>query len=146
MRGDVATARERAATLRDLFGKRFYLEMQHHLRPEDARTVLAQAELADDLRLPYVATNGVAYAARSDAKLADVLQCIRYKTALHKAGTLLRPNHEHALKSPAQMAKLFAPYPLAIANTLKIAERCPRLVQWRNAVSARPGGSRWKIT
>ena len=124
LRGDVATARERAATLRDLFGKRFYLEMQHHLRPEDARTVLAQAELAEELRLPYVATNGASYASPDDAFLCDALTCVKYRTTLQDAGTLLLPNHEFYLKSPAQMARLFTPYPKALSNTLAIAERC----------------------
>jgi len=124
LRGDAATARERAAALRDLFGGRFYLELQHHLRPEDARTVLAQVELAAALGVPYVATNGAAYAWPGDAFVCDVLTCVKHRTTLAEAGTRLLPNHEFYLKSPAQMARLFAPYPKALANTLAIAERC----------------------
>jgi len=123
-RQDVATAERRATTLRDLFGGRFYLELQHHLRPDDARLVLAQVALAERLGIPYVATNGVAYARRDDARLCDVLTCIKYKTNLQRAGTLLLPNAEYYLKSPAQMARLFAPYPKALRATLAIAERC----------------------
>jgi error-prone DNA polymerase len=123
-RGDVATAERRAMTLRDLFGGRFYLELQHHLRPDDARLVLAQIALAERLGIPYVATNGVAYASRDDARLCDVLTCIKYKTNLQSAGTLLLANAEFYLKSPAQMARLFAPYPKALRATLAIAERC----------------------
>ncbi len=63
--------------------------------------------------MPYVATNGAAYATREDARLCDVLTCVKYGTTLHDAGTLLRPNHEHYLKTPAQMARLFAEFPLA---------------------------------
>ena len=44
LRGDVATARERTAELRDIFGGRYYAELQHHLRPEDARLILAQID------------------------------------------------------------------------------------------------------
>jgi error-prone DNA polymerase len=124
LRGDASSAEERAATLRDLFPGRFYLELQHHLRPEDARLVLAQVELAERLGLPYVATNGVAYAHPEDAHLCDVLTCVKHKTDLKRAGTLLLPNAEFYLKSPLQMARLFAPYPAAIKNTLAIAERC----------------------
>jgi error-prone DNA polymerase len=124
LRGDAATARERAAALRDLFEGRFYLELQHHLRPEDARACAASLELAAAAGIPYVATNGVAYAVREDALLCDILTCIKHRTTLESAGTLLLPNHEFHLKSPAQMARLFAPYPKALANTLAIAERC----------------------
>jgi error-prone DNA polymerase len=124
----VANDDERAlaigAELRDRFPGRFYLEMQHHLRPEDGALVHAIAHLARTLDVPYVATNGVAYADRRDAKLADVLTCVRYKSTLANAGTLLRPNAEFYLKTPEQMARLFAPYPLAIRNTLAIVERC----------------------
>jgi len=124
LRGDVATARERAARLRDLFDGRVFVELQHHLRPEDARLILAQVDLAGALGMPYVATNGAAYAAPDDALLCDVLTCVKYGTTLPDAGTLLAPNREFYLKSPAQMATIFAPYPLAIANTLAVAERC----------------------
>ena len=124
LRGDHAGARERVARLRELFPGRFYLELQQHLRPEDARLVLSQVELAEELRIPYVATNGAAYAHPHDAKLCDILTCVKYKTSLQRAGTLLLPNHEFYLKSPAQMLRIFAPYPKALKNTLAIAERC----------------------
>ncbi len=121
---DDARALAIGAELRDRFPGSFYLEMQHHLRPEDGALVHAMARLARTLDVPYVATNGVAYADRADAKLADVLTCVRYKSTLANAGTLLRPNAEYSLKTPEQMARLFAPYPLAIRNTIAVAERC----------------------
>ena len=134
LRGDIGVARARYEALRDLFPGSFYIELQHHLRPEDARLLLAQIELATELAIPYVASNGAAYATQNDAPLCDVLTCVKYRTSLPKAGTLLLPNHEYYLKSPAQMAQIFAPYPAAIANTCAIAERCC----WaRNCMEAR---------
>ena len=122
---DEAGARAIGARLRDCFAPgAFFLELQHHARPEDAALIHASVHLAEEIGVPYVATNGVAYARRSDARLADVLQCVRYKTTLSNANMLLRPNHEHGLKTPTQMITLFAAYPRAIANTLAIAERC----------------------
>ena len=117
-------ARAIANRLHALFEGRFYLELQHHLRPDDGTLMHAQVQLADALGIPYVATNGVAYATSLDAPLADVLACVRYKTTLERSGTLLRPNAEHYLKSADQMARLFAAYPRAIRRTLEIAERC----------------------
>jgi error-prone DNA polymerase len=124
LRDDSAVARTRADALRQLFPGRLYVELQHHLRPEDVRLIHAQLELASALNLPSVATNGVAYAQRDDARLCDVLTCVKYKTNLASAGTLLLPNAEFHLKSAAQMARLFAPYPHALATTLAVAERC----------------------
>jgi error-prone DNA polymerase len=122
--GDERGALEIGARLRDLFPGAFYCELQHHLRPEDGALAQAMISLARRLHVPYVATNGVAYATKADALLADVLACIKYKKTLPSAGTLLRPNHEHYLKSPRRMARIFAAYPRALATTLEIAERC----------------------
>ena len=124
LRRDTAAAVALGARLRDLFPGRFYLELQHHARPEDPALIRAMVRLAMQLDVPYVATNGVAYASRADAQLCDVLTCVKYGASLQNAGTLLRPNHEHGLKSPARMARLFAEFPLAITNTLAIVERC----------------------
>jgi error-prone DNA polymerase len=124
LRGDTAVARERYAALREHFPDSFYVELQHHLRPEDARLVLAQIELAEALGVPCVASNGAAYATPEDGLLCDVLTCVKYRTSLPKAGTVLLPNREFYLKSPAQMAQIFGPYPAALANTLRDRERC----------------------
>jgi error-prone DNA polymerase len=124
LRRDTPGAVALGARLRDLFPGRFYLELQHHVRPEDPALIRALVQLAMRLDVPYAATNGVAYAMRDDARLCDVLTCVKYTTPLQNAGTLLRPNHEHYLKTPAQMARLFAEFPLALRNTVAIAERC----------------------
>ncbi len=124
LRRDTDAAVALGARLRDLFPGRFYLELQHHVRPEDPALLRALVRLAQRLDVPYVATNGAAYATREDARLCDVLTCVKYGTALQNAGHLLRPNHEHYLKTPAQMARLFAEFPQAITNTLAVAERC----------------------
>jgi error-prone DNA polymerase len=124
LRHDDAAALAIATRLRDLFPQRFYLELQHHVRPEDPALIRALVALARRLGVPYVATNGVAYANRDDGMLCDVLTCVKYGTPLQQAAHLLRPNHEHHLKPPLQMARLFAEFPQAIRNTLAIAERC----------------------
>jgi len=122
---DQKAARGHASALRDLFGDRFYLELQHHLRPQDAALINAQLALVRTVHLPTVATNGVAYASKRDAHLADILLCVKHKTTLSKAqeALLLRPNAEYFLKTPQMMAQIFRPYPQAIRNTIAIAQR-----------------------
>src|SRR5262249_51588485 len=56
--------------------------------------------------------------------LLDVLTAIRLGITLDKAGRLLLANAERHLKSPAQMAELFADWPDAIRQSRRIAERC----------------------
>ena len=123
---DRAAAREHALRYRALFGERFYIELQHHLTEQDAVRSIELVRLARELKLPYVATNGVAYARREDAPLADVLCCVRETTDLERARAdhRLRPNAEYYLKDAATMRRLFAQYPEAVDATLEIAGRC----------------------
>jgi len=115
-----------AATMRAYFGERYYLEIQHHLTEADAERCERIVALARRLRMPYVATNGVAYARKEEAQLADVLACIKGKTHLvqARADLQLRPNGEYHLKDARAMRRLFRSYPEAIEATLAIAERC----------------------
>src|SRR6185312_11862413 len=83
------------------------------------RVALARAK-----RLPIVATNDVRYARSQGVDLCDVLACIREKTTLDDAGTLLQANAERHVKSAAEMRMLFRDLPDAVDNTLAIATRC----------------------
>ena len=79
--------------------------------------------LAEAFRVPVLATNGVRFAAPETRPLHDVLTCIREHTTLAQAGRLLAANAERYLKSPAQMARLFADLPHAVTATRELAER-----------------------
>jgi error-prone DNA polymerase len=50
------------------------------------------------------------------------MTCIREKTTICEAGFLLDANAERHLKSPAEMARLFARWPHAIAATREFAD------------------------
>jgi error-prone DNA polymerase len=123
--GGSAAARK-AAALRERFGPALYLELQHHLHAADARACRETLELSRRLDIPCVATNGVFYAVKENARLADVLFCVKTKTTLAQAreDAILRPNAEYYVKAPRMMAQIFEGYPQALDNTLAIAERC----------------------
>jgi error-prone DNA polymerase len=108
----------------DIFGREnVYAELQRHFnRDEEARNH-AVIEIARRLKLPLLATNGVCYATRSQRQLADVFTCIRNHVLLETAGRLLSINSERFVKSPAEMAALFADLPEAIANTVELSSR-----------------------
>jgi len=107
-----------------VFGRNYvYVELQrHHNRREEARNQ-ALAGLARRFRLPLLATNGVNHARREQRELQDVLTCVRHKTKIDAAGTLLARNAEHHLKTTREMSRLFADLPEAIANTAELAGR-----------------------
>jgi len=124
-RGDMAAAVRAAAVLRDLFGRDgCFIEIQRHLLADDGPRIRALGDVARSSGLGVVATGGVAYAVPEHRDIADVLACIRAKTDLDSAGTLLRPNGEYYLRSARAMMRLFEDLPHAVAASAEIARRC----------------------
>jgi error-prone DNA polymerase len=125
LKNDPDEAAHIAGEFAELFGKdSFYLELQHHRLPRHELLCQKLARLGKQTGLPIVATNNVHYARAEQRRLQDVLTCIKNHVSLDEAKELLYPNGERYLKSSAQMIRLFAPYPEAIANTMTIASRC----------------------
>jgi len=122
--GGYEAARNAVATLVDIYGRdNVYVELQRHFdREEEARNQAAIA-IARELNLALLATNGVAYAVPERRQILDVLTCVRHHTTLDEAGRLLAHNSERHLKSPVEMAALFADLPEAIANTVALSDR-----------------------
>ena len=102
----------------------FFVELQNNLVYGDAGRNHALADLAEHLGLGTVATGNVHYHVRERHRLEDVLVAIKHRTTLDASHRQRRENSEYYLKSPAEMAELFRDYPEAVANTLRIAERC----------------------
>ncbi len=103
---------------------RCWLAGQFLYRGDDRRRLAALAELAAGAGIPLVATNDVHAHDPARRPLQDVLTCIREGCTIAEAGRRLFANAERHLKSPAEMARLFADYPEAIAAGVEIAERC----------------------
>jgi error-prone DNA polymerase len=122
--GGIESATECVQQLCQLFGKQnIYVELQRHfLREEEARNHAA-IEIAEKLSLPVLATNGVRHAIPERREVLDVFTCIRHHRTLATAGRLLARNSELHLKTPAEMAQLFADVPEAIANTQALSSR-----------------------
>ncbi|HUI42828.1 MAG TPA: error-prone DNA polymerase [Terriglobia bacterium] len=108
----------------DIFGRgNVYVELQRHFeRREEARNQIA-VRWARELKLPLVATNGASYATPAEREIADVFTALRHHRTLETAGRLLTPNAERHLKPPAEMARLFADLPEAVANTVELSAR-----------------------
>ena len=100
-----------------------YIELQRHFDREEEVRNQAAVEAAGSLHLPLVATNGVCHATKFQREVLDVFTCLHHKTTLATAGRLLARNAERHLKSPGEMAQLFADIPEAIANTGAISSR-----------------------
>ncbi len=118
-------AREIAGEYSDIFGKaNFYLELQNHHIKEQARVNNFLLQLAKDFDLPLAAANNCHYLHREDAVSHDILLCIGTGKRLRDPNRLKYEPKEFYVKSPEEMASIFADYPDALKNTLKIAESC----------------------
>ncbi|RAU23427.1 error-prone DNA polymerase [Paramagnetospirillum kuznetsovii] len=109
-----------AAAWRALLGDRLYLAAARRFRSDDRQRL----RLLAGLGIPLAAVNDVLYHAPSRRPLADVLSCIRRGCAITEAGWALAANAERHLKPPAEMERLFADHPEALANASRIVERC----------------------
>ena len=91
--------------------------------PRDLRRLSRLSALAQQSGAPMVATNDVLYHAPERRALQDVLTCIRETCTVQEAGLRLQANAERHLKSPDEMARLFARFPGAVERSVEIAER-----------------------
>ena len=108
----------------EIFGDRLYLGAAALRNEDDAQHLARLHTLSRRVNIPMVAGNDVHYHEPDRRFLQDVLTCIREHCTIEQAGRRLFPNAERYLKTPQEMARLFADYPEAIARTLEVASRC----------------------
>jgi error-prone DNA polymerase len=106
------------------FPGRTWLAASRSYGAQDLKRIAALDALGRAAGAPIVATGDVLYHAPERRPLQDVLTCIREKCSILTAGLRLEANAERHLKSTEEMARLFEPWPEAIARTVEIAERC----------------------
>ncbi|KQS56580.1 DNA polymerase III subunit alpha [Brevundimonas sp. Leaf363] len=129
-------ANQALATMKAVFGDRFYVELQRHGRPEEAQAEPGLVEWAYANDTPLVATNDVYYAKAAQARSHDALLCIA-DGAFTGQEDRRRVTDQHWFKPAADMRTLFADLPEACDNTLDIARRCAFLVQTRAPILPR---------
>ena len=113
-----------AHMLQDAFKDRLYAMATRHRRADEINYEAKLRQRAGQYGLPVVAGMEVLYHRQARRPLQDVLTCIRHRLKLVDAGSITKPNSEHALKPLQSFAKLFDDDPAAVARTVEIAERC----------------------
>lgn len=109
----------------DIFGKEnFFLEIQEHGIPQEREAREVMADIGRRHGIGLVATNDAHYLRAEHADSHDVLLCISTGKTLDDENRLKMDTPEFYLKTPEQMKALFAEYPDAVENTVRIAERC----------------------
>ncbi|TMC63288.1 MAG: DNA polymerase III subunit alpha [Chloroflexota bacterium] len=124
LEGDEAGAEQVAREYQRMFGEDYFLEVQDHGMEEQARVNEGLARLSQRTGIPLVATNDSHYTRQDDAEAHDILLCLQTGTVVSDQKRMRFHNDEFYLKTPAEMAERFREFPEAVANTVRIAERC----------------------
>jgi DNA polymerase III subunit alpha len=123
-RGRDDDAAQCLARWQELCGDRFYLEVQRTGRPGEQVHNEAVIEMAQQRGVPALATNDVRFLTRADFEAHEARVCIRDGAQLADPNRARRYTEEQYLKTPAEMAALFADAPELLANTVEVAKRC----------------------
>ncbi|MGD2108803.1 MAG: DNA polymerase III subunit alpha [Phycisphaerae bacterium] len=125
LHADRAAAKRLAVEYLEIFGPdRFFVELQDH-GIEEQRTLNPElVDLANRLGVGTIATNDVHYLQAEDVEAHDVLCCINTSALLSEDDRFKFPSGEFYFKSGDEMSTLFAQYPEAVSNTLRVAEMC----------------------
>src|SRR5262250_581690 len=120
-----ASARESAATFRDIFGKNnFFLEIQDQGLEQEHKIHPGLFRLEKDLGLALVATNDSHYLCEDDAHAQDVMVCIQTGKSIQDPNRMKFQGTGFYVKSHDEMYQVFKDSPDVLTRTLDIAERC----------------------
>jgi DNA polymerase-3 subunit alpha len=118
-------ARETVDWFKQTFGpENFYLELQNHGLPEQAKVNRELIPWAKEFGLQLVATNDVHYLEKAHSHAHDCLICIGTQTLLSDTRRMKYAEEQFYLRSEEEMRARFAEVPEAVQNTLEVAEKC----------------------
>jgi DNA polymerase III subunit alpha len=106
-----------------LLPDRYYIELQRLGRADEESYIAAAVNLAGRRGVPVVATNDVRFLKQSDFESHEARVCIHDGTLLADPKRVRRYTGQQYLRTPAEMSRLFADVPEALANSVEIARR-----------------------
>ncbi|MBQ8677802.1 MAG: DNA polymerase III subunit alpha [Alphaproteobacteria bacterium] len=112
-----------AASLKEIFGNRFYMEIARLGLENERKTEDDFLEMAYKLDIPLVATNEAFFFDEDMYEAHDALVCIA-RTEIVSNENRFHFSINNRLKSEAEMLELFKDLPEALNNTVVIAKRC----------------------
>jgi len=127
-------ARRVAAEYREIFGDRYFLEVQYQGLTQQPALNVQIAEIGRELGIPIVATNDSHYSEKEDAGAHDILLCIQMGKELADTDRMRFDTDQFYLKSREEMDLAFPEYPEAVENTLMVAELCDIEIPLHNAL------------
>jgi DNA polymerase III subunit alpha len=115
--------RAHTAMLKDIFGSRLWIEVQH-LSPRDGRLLREAERIGRELSVPLVATNNVYFLRPEEHLHHRAVNAVRTGGLLTTVAAPDITSGEAWFKPAAEMQKLFPDHPELLQATLDIADRC----------------------
>ena len=109
---------------RDIFGARFFLELQRTGRAHEETYIGQAVAWSRELGVPVVATNDVRFIDEDDFESHEVRVCICTGFTLEDERRPKLYSPQQYLRSADEMAELFSDIPEAVQNSVAIAEAC----------------------
>jgi DNA polymerase-3 subunit alpha len=122
--GGYEEAKRIALEYRDIFGDDFYMEIMRHGISDQLFIDEPVIRLSRETGIKLVATNDTHYTYADDAQYHEAFMCIGMNKLYDDPNRMRHSVHEFYIKSPEQMAKLFADIPEALYNTQEIVDKC----------------------
>ncbi len=117
-------AKEIALEYKDIFGDDFYLEIMRHGIADQLYIDEQVIQLSLETGIKLIATNDTHYLEQQYADAHEAFMCIAMNKEFDDPNRLRHSVHEFFVKSPQEMAELFADIPEAIENTQEIVNKC----------------------
>jgi DNA polymerase III subunit alpha len=127
MKDQIQKARDAVDWFKQTLGaENFFLELQNHGIPEQAKVNKQLIAFAKDFGLKLVATNDVHYVEKSHSHAHDCLVCIGTQDLLSNPKRMGAgyAAEQFYLRSAEEMKARFAEVPEAILNTREVADKC----------------------
>jgi DNA polymerase-3 subunit alpha len=123
--GRIEEAARSAQEFQDILGRgNYFLEIQDHKLEDQIKINKDLIELSKSTGIPLVATNDAHYLYREDYEAHDVMLCIGTGKTVNETNRMRFGGPEWYVRSPEEMARIFAHIPDAVTRTTEVAEMC----------------------
>jgi len=119
---NLQNALEIAKWYRNLFGERYFIEIQNNGLSIQQDAMTGCVEVARQLDIPLVATSDIHYVTREDAEAQDVLLCVNTGKFRTDTNRMRMGSDEFYLRSPDEMYAAFPENEEAVARSQEIAD------------------------
>ena len=124
LNNNMKDARAETKKMLEIFGDRLYFELQDSGLKEQKKVNKGLKKLSEEFSVPLVATNDCHYLNREESFAHEVLLCIQTGRTINDPNRFKFATDELYFKSPEEMQERFKDFPGAVAESVKIADRC----------------------